>query len=696
MIQSKLLTMIAQQRPRKKSELAKHLNIRNKEKREFYQLLEQMEKDGLIFSDEKERYRVIDGEKYCVGKVQTTAKGFGFLLQEDSDDIFLSASNLNSALNGDEVIVKKYRDSSGERPEGKVIRILQRKTEKLVGTFQDRRNFGFVVADEQKFAQDIYIPKKYMRNAKDGQKVQVRIVKWPEKNKKPEGEIVEILGYPDEPRVDILSIAKNLDIPMEFPKSALSEARGVPQEVAKEELNKRKDLRNTVTFTIDGADSKDFDDAVSISKNDRGNYVLGVHIADVSHYVKEHSSLDKEAFKRGNSVYLLNEVIPMLPEELSNGICSLNEGVERLTLSCVAEVDQKGKVVNHHIDPTVIRSHRRLVYDHVSDFLELGQKHKSVKGLEEELRQMEELSFILQKVRQNRGAVDFDIPEPKITLDKEGHPLEVKREERRTANKMIEEFMLLANQIVAEHFYRLKVPFLYRIHEEPTEEKIADLNQYIRPFGYHVDEEVEPRDIQQLVEGAKGKKEEMFISTLTLRSMQKARYSADNDIHFGLAYQYYTHFTSPIRRYSDLIVHRIVKGNLEHRGNKLPIEELRSIAEHVSATEKTAQEAERQVLDVKMAQYMANHIGEKAQGIISGVTSFGFFVQLDNLIEGLVRYESMQDYFVFEENEYAARNTATGQMYSIGDRVNIRVVNVNMTLGQIDFALEEEEDGKKS
>lgn len=701
MAKSKLLQIIETQRPHKKQELAKILNIRNKEKKDFYRILDEMEKENLIFCDEKGRYRIIDEERYVYGEIQTHGKGFGFLLQKDSDDIFVSESNLNNALNGDEVIVKKYKDTSGDRPEGKVIKITRRKNTTVVGTFQDRRNFGFVLPDENKLAQDIYIPKKGINKAREGQKVVAEITKWPAKDRKPEGKIIEVIGYPKDPRVDILSIARSLDIPMEFSPKALKEAEKINQEVSPKDLKGRRDLRSWVTFTIDGAGSKDFDDAVSIEKLDNGNYYLGVHIADVSHYVQAHSSLDKEAFKRGNSVYLLNEVIPMLPEELSNGICSLNEGVDRLTMSCLMEVNQKGKVIDHSIEKTVINSCRRLVYDHVSDFLEKGISHKSIQGLEEDLTLMGALSQQLQKVRHERGAIDFEIPEPLIELNERGWPISIEKEKRRSANRLIEDFMLLANQTVAEHFYWLEIPFIYRIHEEPEEDRMEALRQYMRPLGYKVGhgDEIYPRDLQQLVEAAEGKKEELFVSMMALRSMQKAKYSAENDIHFGLAYKYYTHFTSPIRRYSDLTVHRLIgdfqNHQLKGKNRQKWSDTLPEIAEHVSVTERRAQDAERQVESVKMAEYMSNRIGEQYEGIISGITNFGFFVQLDNLIEGLVSYQNMEGYIEFDEKEFTAHNRKTGQKYKMGDVIKVEVANADITQGNIDFTLVGDKYGKE-
>ena len=699
MIKEKILELIEKSKPRTKDELARLFKIKNKERKEFNRILEELEDEGLIFMDHRKKYRLVDNDKFFFGKLQTNAKGFGFLISENLDeDIYISKNNLNSALNGDEVIVRRYRESSGDKPEGKVLSIVKRVNTKFVGVFQNKRDFGFVVSDESKMAMDIYVPKKKFNGAKNGQKVVVKIEKWPEANKKPEGRIVEVLGYPDDPDVDILSVAAGLDLPMEFPKAALSEAKALPQEVSENDLKGRRDLRELTTFTIDGADSKDFDDAISLEVAKNGNYILGVHIADVSHYVEEYSPIDEEAFKRGNSVYLLNKVIPMLPFELSNGICSLNEGVDRLTLSVLAEIDKKGQVVKYDILESVINSKRRLVYENVSDYLEKNISHPSLKGLEKTLDKMYELAKILEDKREKGGAIDFDIPEVIIEVDEEGWPQNIHKRDRRTANKLIEDFMLMANVCVAKEYYFKKIPFLYRIHERPKDEKISELNSYLRPLGYMInfDEEVEPRDVQKVLEKAKGTKEEMFVSTMTLRSMAKARYSEVNDIHFGLAFDHYSHFTSPIRRYADLTIHRIIKKKIQGKLSKGDITNLKAnlpdIAEQVSKTEKVAQEAERQVEDIKMAEYMSERIGEVYKGRISSITNFGMFVELDNLVEGLVGYRTMDGYYEFDQDNYRAIDYRTKKEFHIGDDVTIKVVNVDLNMGNIDFKMVGDED----
>lgn len=699
MIKEKILEFIKNSKPRSKDELTKLFKIKNKEKKEFLKIVEELQSEGLVFEDSRKKYRFVDNDKFFYGKLQTNAKGFGFLITENLDeDIYISKNNLNFALNGDEVIVRRYKDSSGDKPEGKVLAVVKRVNTKFVGIFQNKKDFGFVITDESKMAMDIYIPKKKINGAKNGQKVVVKIEKWPEENKKPEGRIVEILGYPDDPHVDVMSVAVSLDLPMEFNRAALAEAKSLPQEVSPDEIKGRRDFRELLTFTIDGADSKDFDDAISLEISKNGSYILGIHIADVAHYVEEYGALDEEAFKRGNSVYLLNKVIPMLPFELSNGICSLNEGVDRLTLSVIVEIDKEGNVKKYEICESVINSNKRLVYENVSDYLEKNIVHESIRGLEKILDKMYELSKILQKRREEDGAIDFDIPEVLIEVDEKGWPQNIHKRDRRSANKLIEDFMLMANVCVAKEYYFKHIPFLYRIHERPKEEKISELNSYLRPLGYMInfDEKVEPRDVQKVLQKAKGTKEEMFISTMTLRSMTKARYSEINDIHFGLAFDYYSHFTSPIRRYADLTIHRIIKRHLKGKLSGGIVKNLKvilpEIAEQVSRTEKIAQDAERQVQDIKMAEYMSERLGERYDGRVSSITNFGIFVELENLIEGLVSYRSMDGYYEFDLDHYKAVDYDTKNEFHIGDEVKIEVINVDLNMGNIDFKLVGDED----
>ncbi len=688
MIGEKLRNILQETGPIDFNKLCKKLEIRNKEKAEFNRLLIDLEKAGEILQN-KDLYYVIDGENILKGTFQGTTKGFGFLINENGD-IFIPRDKTNHALDGDVVMVKVL-DRSGQSPEGEVLKILENNNKTLVGTFQRSKNYGFVIPDNSKIPNDIFIVEKDRNSAKHGQKVLAKITKW-DGTKNPQGKITEVLGFPEESGVDILSIAISMDLPMEFPKSVKKEVQLIPKEVTEKDLKGRLDLRSIVTFTIDGADSKDFDDAVSIDF-DGEFYSLGVHIADVAHYVKDGSALDKEAYKRGNSYYLLTEVLPMLPKELSNGICSLNEGVDRLTLSCLMKVNKKGKVVEHNIVESAINSSRRLVYDNVSDFLEDGTVHESLADLTEDLTTMEDLAKILMKKRHDRGSIDFDFQETGFEIDKAGKVLDVFPKQRRIANKIIEEFMILANETVAEEYHWMEVPFIYRIHEEPEREKIVTLNNIIRHLGYRIklSDDLRPSEIQSLIEEVRGKEEETFVNTFVLRSLQKAEYSDANLKHFGLASSFYTHFTSPIRRYSDLAIHRIIKkikkGAFSKSVQSFYEGVVSDVATQTSRRERVADEAERTVEAIKMAQYMSGHIGEKFEGVISSITSFGFFVHLKNTIEGLVNYSTLDEYFEFNEDNYTAVGRDTGKVYSIGDSVIVEVVAVDLTKGKIDFKL---------
>ncbi|MDO5041192.1 MAG: ribonuclease R [Peptoniphilus sp.] len=690
MIKERIIEVLKGRAPMKKENIAKLFEIKNKEKSDFYKVLKALKNEGHLYEVDS-KFFVIDEEKYRRGIIQGNDKGFGFLLQE-GEDVFIPEHCMNGALNQDEVIVKISEETSGQSLEGKVVDVVKRANEKIVGLYQSSKKFGFVIPDESKIAYDIYIAKDDSMGAKNGQKVVVSITQWPQKGKKPEGKIIKVLGYQQEKGVDILSIAAQLNIPMDFSEETLSKAKELPQEVSPEEMEGRTDLRDKTVFTIDGADSKDFDDAVSIEVLENGNYLLGVHIADVSHYVKPNDPMDEDAYIRGNSVYLVDKVIPMLPEELSNEICSLNEGVDRLCLSVMMEISQKGRVKSHKIAQTVIRSSKRLVYEHVSDLYEKNIVDDSVKGLEKDLLLMFELSEKLRKNRMDRGAIDFDFPESYIEVDEEGRPTDVKRAERRSGNKLIEEFMLICNETVAEQFFWMDLPFLYRIHENPDEEKIETLNKIIRHLGFKLKtQNLSSKDVQELVEEVKGKDEELFVSTLVLRSLKKARYSEINDIHFGLSSKYYTHFTAPIRRYSDLTIHRIIKESLNNTlsGKKIGYYEriLPEIAKQTSKSERISQEAERRVEDVKFAEYMQGKIGEEFDGIISSITSFGMFVQLKNTIEGLVSYTSMDEYYEFNEDQITAVGRDSKKVYKIGDKVRISVAGADNIKGTIDFEL---------
>lgn len=686
-------------KPMLKEELAIQFGLEGKEMKAFYKVLEDMEKEGTIIKTRNERYGIVDKMNLIVGKLEGNEKGFGFLIPDDrtKEDVFIPAEEMNGAIHGDKVIVRIVsKGEPGRKEEGEVIRVLERANETIVGTFESSKNFGFVVADDPRIAYDIFIPKADINGAKTNQKVVVEITRWPEKRRNPEGKVTEILGFVGEKGTDILSIIKQFKLPEEFPDKVKEQAETIEQTVKKEEIENRVDLRNLNAFTIDGADAKDLDDAVSIETLDNGNYKLGVHIADVSHYVRERSALDKEAYKRGNSVYLIDRVIPMLPKELSNGICSLNPNVDRLTLSVFMEIDKNGNVINHEIVEGVIRSKERLVYDDVSNLLENEdlEAARKLKNVSDDLKAMEKLCKILYEKREKRGSIDFDFPEAKIILDDDGIPVDIDKEDRRIANRMIEEFMLVCNETIAEHMYWAEMPFLYRVHEEPDIEKINDFNKFIHNFGYVIKgtQEVHPKELQRLTKEVKGKKEETLINMLLLRSLKKARYSSEENIHFGLAAKYYCHFTAPIRRYPDLQIHRIIKmyinGKLDYDEQGRLESILPEVADHTSTTERTAEEAEREVEDLKIAEYMSKKIGNVYEGMISSLTHFGMFVQLDNTVEGLVHFSNMiDDYYEFDEEKYYIIGEHTNKIYRLGDTVKITVVGADLIKRTVDFML---------
>ena len=685
-------------KPMIREEMAVKFNIEKGDLKEFYKILDGLEKEGVLIRNNKDKYGLIKSDYLVVGRLQGHEKGFGFVIPNDKtkEDIFIPAENMNSAMNGDTVVANLLkRNESGRRQEGEIVRILERANTVIIGTFEDNKNFGFLIPDDHKLSYDIFIPKANIGGAKDKQKVVVEITRWPELRRNPEGKVIEVLGYMSDKGTDILSIIRQFNLPEEFPPKVQEQADMIPETITDRDIEGRVDLRSIVTFTIDGPDAKDFDDAVSIELLSNGNYKLGVHIADVAHYVKPNSAIDKEAYARGNSVYLIDRVIPMLPKKLSNGLCSLNPNVDRLTLSVFMEIDKKGDVVDHQIMESVINSNQRLIYDDVSDFLENDDEKAKEKlsNILTEIKQMEELMHILNEKRDRRGSIDFDFPETFIELDDKGKPVDVRKAERRIANRLIEEFMLVCNETVAEEYFWAEVPFLYRIHEEPNPEKLQEFNKFIHNFGYALrGKEIHPKELQLLTHEIKGKKEEIVISTLLLRSLRKAIYSAKPDIHFGLAAQYYSHFTSPIRRYPDLVIHRIIKdyikGNLSTAKQAQLEKTLPETAEHTSMTEKRAEEAEREVDDLKKAQYMSEHIGEEFTGIVSSVTNFGLFVQLENTIEGLVHFNNMDDdFYRFDEENYYIIGERTKRIYRLGDEVRIEVIGADVGKRNIDFRL---------
>ena len=699
-IKEKIIEFMSQKdyKPMLKEELLVKFDIPIEFKKEFFKVLKDLEKEGIIIKSSNERYGKIDTDYLVVGKLQGHERGFGFVMPEEKEnpDVYISAEAMNGAMHGDKVVANvTKRSESGKRQEGEIIRILERKNQFIVGTFEDNKNFGFLIPDNQKIFHDVFIPKGHTNGAKNGQKVVVEITQWPERRRNPEGKISEVLGYPNETGTDVLSIIRQFDLPEEFPEKVSRFAQNIEDRISQEEIMGRTDLRNLKTFTIDGADAKDLDDAISIQKLENGNYSLGVHIADVSHYVKEGSPLDKESYRRGNSVYLVDRVIPMLPKELSNGICSLNPNVDRLCLSVIMEIEKSGKVVSHEIQETVINSDKRLIYEDVSNYLENDDEgsREKLDGILNEIDLMGELMHILKSQREDRGSIDFNFPETQIILDERGKPIDIKKADRRIANRMIEEFMLITNETVAEQFFWAEIPFLYRIHEQPSEERMATFSKFIYNLGYKLKgKEIHPKDLQILTEEIEGKKEELVISTMMLRSLKKAKYSMDQDIHFGLATKYYSHFTAPIRRYPDLVIHRIIKdfikGKMSAHKQDLLKADLPEIADHTSATERTAQEAEREVQDLKMTQYMSERIGEEYEGIISSLTNFGMFIQLENTIEGLVPFSQMlDDYYQFDEENLKIVGERTKKEYNLGDKVKVEVVGADIVRRNIDFQL---------
>lgn len=668
--------------------------------KEFVKALVQMEDQGLVVRTRSNRYGLPEKMNLLRGKLIGHSKGFAFVDPDDAslDDVFIPPTELKTAMHGDIVLVRVSPKSSGTRQEGTIIRILERGVKEIVGTYTESKNFGFVIPDDKKIANDIFIPKNADNGAVEGHKVVVKLTTYPEGRMSAEGEIIQILGHKNDPGVDILSVIHKHGLPGPFPVEVLEQANDVPETIKEEDLKERRDLRNEVIVTIDGADAKDLDDAVTVKKLENGNYKLGVHIADVSHYVTEQSPIDREALERGTSVYLVDRVIPMIPHRLSNGICSLNPKVDRLTLSCEMEVDESGTVVKHEIFQSVIKTTERMTYSDVNKILEdrdeaLLQKYEKLVPMFE---QMGELAQILRTKRMDRGAIDFDFKEAKVLVDKEGNPTDVVIRERSVAERLIEEFMLLANETVAEHFHWMNVPFIYRIHEDPNAEKLQRFLEFITNFGYAVKgtgNEIHPRALQNILEEVAGSPEETVISTVMLRSMKQAKYDPESLGHFGLATEYYTHFTSPIRRYPDLIVHRLIRtylieGKVDEETRSRWAESLPVIAEQSSNMERRAVEAERETDELKKAEYMLDKIGEEYDGMISSVTNFGMFVELPNTIEGLVHVSYMtDDYYRYDDRHYAMIGERTGNVYRIGDEITVRVVNVNKEERSIDFEI---------
>ncbi|AUI37268.1 ribonuclease R [[Bacillus] caldolyticus] len=664
----------------------------------FVKTLVAMEEEGLVVRTRSNRYGVPERMNLVRGKVIGHPKGFAFVTPEEPglDDIFIPPSELKNAMHGDTVLVRVQADSSGARREGTIVRIVERGVKEVVGTYTESKYFGFVIPDDKRIVNDIFIPKHAANGAVEGHKVVVRLTSYPEGRMSAEGEVVRILGHKNDPGVDILSIIYKHGLPLQFPDDVIEHANRVPDVITEQDLEGRRDLRGEMIVTIDGEDAKDLDDAVTVTKLENGNYKLGVHIADVSHYVEEGSPIDREAYERGTSVYLVDRVIPMIPHRLSNGICSLNPKVDRLTLSCEMEITPQGEVVRHDIFQSVIRTTERMTYSDVNKILvdkdeALREKYAPLVPMFE---LMAELADILRTKRMKRGAIDFDFKEAKVLVDENGKPYDVVLRERSVAERLIEEFMLAANETVAEHFHWLNVPFMYRVHEDPKPEKLQRFLEFITNFGYVVKgtgNQIHPRALQQILEAVRGEPEEMVISTVMLRSMKQARYDAESLGHYGLSTEFYTHFTSPIRRYPDLIVHRLIRtylinGQMDPETQRKWAEKLPEIAEHASNMERRAVEAERETDDLKKTEFMEDKIGMEFDGIISSVTNFGLFVELPNTIEGLVHVSYLtDDYYRYDERSYAMIGERTGKMYRIGDEITVRVINVNKDERIVDF-----------
>lgn len=678
--------------PMKIKEMAIVLQIPREQRDELKQVLDALVEEGKISLSKRGKYSKGQAVR-LKGSFQANMRGFGFITPEDgSEDVFIAEENISGAFQGDEVEYIITSAPTGRRKEGKIVRILSHSVVHIVGLYEKSRSFGFVRPDNQRYLKDIYIPEGKEMGAMTGHKVVVSLTSYGGEHMKPEGEIVQIIGHVNDPGTDILSVVMDAGIPAEFPEKVLNQAVRVGKPVSDADRVGRRDLRDWLMVTIDGEDAKDLDDAVSL-RMDGENYILGVHIADVTNYVQENSALDREAFERGTSVYLADRVIPMLPHKLSNGICSLNAGEDRLALSCIMTFDASGTMVDHEIAETVINVDKRMSYNGVSKILE-GETQETEDQIVSMLLCMKELSDILRERRGRRGSIDFDFPETKVILDENGKPVDIRPYERNDATKIIEDFMLMANETVAEEYYWRELPFLYRTHEVPDEEKIRKLSTFINNFGYHIHirNEVRPKEIQKLLARVDGTPEEALISRLALRSMKRAGYTTENTGHFGLAAKYYTHFTSPIRRYPDLQIHRIIKENLRGRLNDDRIshyeEILPKVASQCSERERRAEEAERDVVRMKKAEYMRSHIGEEYEGVISGVTKWGVYVELKNTVEGLVHVADMRDdHYEFAEQTYELAGEHSGRSYKLGQTVRVRVTDADKLQRTVNFEI---------
>lgn len=691
--------------PIKRRDMRAMLSVPQEDREKFENLINELIAEGRVFETKKGKLASPKDLQMATGTFIGHARGFGFVTPDaGGEDIFIPASETMGAMQKDRVLYKVlHKAEKGKKADGVIVRILERGQQRIVGTFEaGSKGYGFVVADDKKIAKDIFISRENTKGAVTGHKVVVEITDYGEDRRNPEGKVIEILGHINDPGVDILSVIRRYELAVEFPEEVYAEIEHLGIEVAEADKKGREDLRDLLTITIDGADAKDLDDAVSLKRLGNGNFELGVHIADVSHYVRENTALDKEAYARGTSVYLVDRVIPMLPHKLSNGICSLNPHVDRLALSCLMEVNGKGEVVSHRILESVINSDYRMTYTAVREILEDGapallEQYAEILPM---LEDMEELRQILGEKRRKRGSVNFDLPESKIILDENGKPIDIKPYEKSIATNMIEEFMLVCNETIAENSFWQEMPFMYRSHQEPDEDKLEKMEQFLRGFGYYLrkkDGEIHPRELQKVLQKAEETDEERIITRMVLRSMMQARYTAENGGHFGLAAKYYCHFTSPIRRYPDLEIHRMIKkmlhGELDEKASAYYRRKMPDWAKHCSKQERVAEDAERDTDALKKVEFMEDKVGQIYEGIISGVTNWGIYVELPNTIEGMVALSQMDDdYYEFDEKKMLVFGKRTKKSYRLGDKVVVSVAKVDRMMGTIDFVFEEENE----
>lgn len=691
--------------PIKRRDMRAMLSVPQEDREKFENLINELIAEGRVFETKKGKLASPKDLQMATGTFIGHARGFGFVTPDaGGEDIFIPASETMGAMQKDRVLYKVlHKAEKGKKADGVIVRILERGQQRIVGTFEaGSKGYGFVVADDKKIAKDIFISRENTKGAVTGHKVVVEITDYGEDRRNLEGKVIEILGHINDPGVDILSVIRRYELAVEFPEEVYAEIEHLGTEVAEADKKGREDLRDLLTITIDGADAKDLDDAVSLKRLGNGNFELGVHIADVSHYVRENTALDKEAYARGTSVYLVDRVIPMLPHKLSNGICSLNPHVDRLALSCLMEVNGRGEVVSHRILESVINSDYRMTYTAVREILEDGapallEQYAEILPM---LEDMEELRQILGEKRRKRGSVNFDLPESKIILDENGKPIDIKPYEKSIATNMIEEFMLVCNETIAENSFWQEMPFMYRSHQEPDEDKLEKMEQFLRGFGYYLrkkDGEIHPRELQKVLQKAEETDEERIITRMVLRSMMQARYTAENGGHFGLAAKYYCHFTSPIRRYPDLEIHRMIKkmlhGELDEKASAYYRRKMPDWAKHCSKQERVAEDAERDTDALKKVEFMEDKVGQIYEGIISGVTNWGIYVELPNTIEGMVALSQMDDdYYEFDEKKMLVFGKRTKKSYRLGDKVVVSVAKVDRMMGTIDFVFEEENE----